>query len=140
MKEITVRYISNSACKTFLSNTSPLISIAGINNKDGGLDIKLMYEIPSKVEEECRDIKYPMKWKESDSLIIDYPLKYTAVCPLLMCYTLYDLIAQIQNLFYDIFANEREEVMNGIEYKDLVLNKITFCKTGDVVVYVNKNT
>ena len=135
MKEIIVRYISNSSYKTFLSNTSPIISIAEINNKDRGLDIKLMYKMPSEVEEECREIKYPMKWKESD-----YHLKYTAICPLLVCYTLYDLITQIQDLFYDIFANEREEAMNGIEYKDLVLNKITFCKTGDVVVYVDKNT
>lgn len=140
MKEIIVRYISNSAYKTFLSNTSPLISIAGINNKEEGLGIKLMYEMPSEIGEECREIEYPMKWKEGDNLIIDYPLKYTAICPLLVCYTLYDLITQIQDLFYDIFSNEKEEVVDGVEYKDLVLNKITFCKTGDVVVYVDKNT
>ena len=140
--EIEVRNITTSTYKTYLSRISPEVTIAKLyddDNEIGGLDIRLCLETP----EDFKNIKYPAKWKPGSHIFIDFPFNYIVYVTLLECWTIYDLLQQIQGFFFDAFGSiESEEsgLESNINYRDLVLDKIVICKTGDVVIYVSKGS
>lgn len=140
-KEIEVRNLSSTTYKTFLFNNAPYASVAKLKDSEdiAGLGLNLAYKAP----EVYNQIDYPGKWKEGDYLILDYPFEYPLYLPLDPCYTLYDLVEQIQSLYYDAYHNKENEMYlrkNEASLEDLVLEKITICKSGDVIVYVSKDS
>lgn len=140
-KEIEVRNLSSTAYKTFLSNNAPYVSVAKLKDTDdvAGLGLELAYKTP----EDFKQIDYPVKWKEGDYLLLDYPFEYPLYLPLEPCYSLYDLIEQIQSLYYEAYHNKENEMYlrkDEARFEDLVLEKITVCKSGDVIAYVSKNS
>ncbi len=143
MKEIVVRDLSNTNYKEFLASTSPLVTIADINdpeNNGRGLDILLAFEMTEERKEDLKDVEYPVKWEEGDFIIFDFPFKYPVYLTLLECYTVYDLVTQIQDFLYDAFhSKESDNIKDGVNYEKLLLTKLTICKTGDVIAYVEED-
>ena len=137
--DLEVCNISRTDYRTFLSRTSPEISIARLFEGDDmikNLGLRLDQDIPAMWAED----DYPVKWKEGSYIIVDFPLEQPLRVTLLECFTIYDLLEQIQSLYKDLYEQADESGYNkNVKLENLMIDKITICKSGDVLVYVSEN-
>ena len=133
-KEVEVRRMSTTAYKTFLFNNSPDFSIAKIRGED---IISLGIKLSRKLPQHYSGIDYPRKWKEGCFILFDFPFENPVYAELLECDTVYDLFEQIQGLYKDSYKHSKSSGINTrVKLKNLVLDRVTICKSGDVIVYV----
>lgn len=90
-----------------------------------------------KIEEYLKDVEFPDEIPSGGHFIIDYPMKYPIYADILPFNNIYELFSQIKDIIETVYSLKKEfMVPDYIKISSLYIDKLTCCKSGDIVVYI----
>ena len=134
MKDLEILVVSRSEYRTLIYRESPEYTLKSkiTNEEILSLDIKLN----SDEENSLFNIELPAKIDAGKRMYIDFPVKCPMLVELTECSTVGDVVAQIRDLYNELYENSEEEGVSldpTVKFDGLFLDNIIICRSGNIV-------